>query len=124
MFLMIASGGKVFAQESKGNESANKLNGKATIAGKTGGEITRKDLLKAKELMVDKAGSHITDFKMTVVNAGGQEEFTGKGNKLSEAMRNAIKNASPHAKVFFEYIRCVEKDGGSHLLSPISLELK
>ena len=97
---------------------------KASIAGKSEGAITRKELLNAKGLTADKAGYRITEFKMTVVNSNGPNEFTGANGKLTKAMRNAIQLASPHAKVYFEYIKCIDKKGNSHLASPISIELK
>ena len=79
---------------------------KASIAGKSEGAITRKELLNAKGLTADKAGYRITEFKMTVVNSNGPKEFASSNEKLTTAMRIAIQSASPHAKVYFEYIKC------------------
>lgn len=121
---MIASAADTHAQISTGNHAAEHDLAKASIAGKTHGEISLHDLLSATELKTNKQRVYVVEYKLTVVSTGGKEEFTGTGNKITEPMRFAFHNASSHAKINFENIKCINKDGSTYLLAPLSLELK
>jgi hypothetical protein len=80
--------------------------------------------VSATELKTNKQRVYVVEYKLTVVSTGGKEEFTGTGNKITEPMRFAFHNASSHAKINFENIKCINKDGSTYLLAPLSLELK
>jgi hypothetical protein len=97
----------------------------ASIAGKTGGVITREDLLSSNGLAINEKGYTIIAFKMSIPSKGGDSRFVGKKNgELNSLMRNAIKYAPPNAIVYFEYIKCVDKHENIHMAHPLIIKLE
>ena len=87
-----------------------------TIAGKTGGDVNKNQLLHAGSLeFIDKnqTGFVVTSFRMTVVkpHVGPVEFENPKSGVLTEAMRAALTACEPGYKVYFEYITYTDPDG-------------
>jgi gliding motility-associated protein GldM len=101
----------------------------ASIADKETGNIN-KNLLLASPIIPKMKDFYfelywrITDFKMSITGKGTEyAEYDGKGNVLTDKMKEAIQRARPGTKVFFEYMKAVQvntKDATSRLLSPMS----
>jgi hypothetical protein len=103
----------------------------ASIAGKTNGEITREELLNSKGLLLEnkpESVSGITSFRITMVEKGnvlGPMDLSNLDNgELTSKMREAIKSAPAGSKIYFEYIKCTNKDGSIRSLSPLNFVLK
>jgi hypothetical protein len=98
---------------------------RATMAGKTGGEMTKGELLNSKGLEVTDSTYHVENFVMSVVGKGTPySELEAKGSELSDAMREAIKGMPIGAKMYFEYIMCVNKEHDTRMSLPISVTIK
>ena len=105
------------------------LSSGVSIAGISKGEIEKDVLLKSKGLSInDKSPSwnRITSFRMTLVVSGANpQEFVNEVNgQLTPVMNDAIKNAPPGSKLFFEYIKAETRDHSSRSLLPGSFILK
>jgi hypothetical protein len=118
----------LFAQTS-GILSKGFINEKVNIAGIGSGDISKEALLNSNGLsLYNKASStyHITFFKMTLFVSGNKPiELENKNNgQLTAEMRAAIKDAPVGSKLFFEFIKCVDKNNFSHYFSATSFALK
>lgn len=105
------------------------LDGKVSVAGKTKGGITKEEFLNSKGLLLnDSLASiyHITSFKMTLVAKGSKlrEFINKKDNMLLEKMHTAVKNASAGSKIYFEFIKCSNKNNSIYSLYPLEFVLK
>jgi gliding motility-associated protein GldM len=106
----------------------------ATMGGKAEGGNINKNLLLASALIPVMKDFYfelywqITEFKMSIAGKGIEyTEFTGKGNTLDDAMKNAIGRARAGAKVYFEYIKARQintKDNSTRQLSPMTFVLQ
>jgi hypothetical protein len=114
------------AQQVKEDMSLLDLNNKASIAGKTGGEITKDELLKSKGVETSDSAHHISGYKLTIATTDAEPlEFpSGHSGKLTELMRDAIKKAPAGSKISFEYIYCSDKHNMPHIVNPLIFVLK
>jgi hypothetical protein len=89
----------------------------ASIAGKSCGFISEKELQSADSLNVQskkQTGNRILSFRLTLVNGKiGRVEYESKSNKLTAEMKSAIAAAGPGTTVLFEYIRALIRVRGA-----------
>jgi hypothetical protein len=98
---------------------------KASIAGKPGGEIRKDELLNSKGLETADLNHYILEYRMSIAGPGVQyQEIQGSDSTLNDRMRMAIRSAQPGAKVYFEYIKCADKDNNTHMLAPLTFIIK
>jgi hypothetical protein len=97
---------------------------KPTIAGKSGGDITKEELLNSHGL--EALGGHqISEYKMSIYKQGSWlYEFHIRGNKLAANMKEAINGVKSGTSIYFEYIICNSENGSSHLTKPLSFVVK
>jgi hypothetical protein len=101
------------------------------IGGMPAGKI-RKDVLLAADSMLVVMPQCFLDLKFTVVSftltladKGCLKEYDQPaGNKLTQEQKEAIKNAPPKTKLYFENIKCIGSDGLKRALGAISLLLE
>ena len=118
---MMASG--IYAQDTKAKTDTTNWP-RASLSGKTGA-VTRADIYKSPEITIDNAKGTVTEFKMSITGKDVEyKEFTGGVSKLDEKMIAAIKNAPPHAKLYFEFIKFTDENGKSRMSRPFTIELK
>lgn len=113
----------IFAQE---DSSQNKgIHYQVTIANRSGGEITKNEILNAGKLDLEStSGINLASFKMTVVYKNGPIEFSNEMNGfLTDEMRKAIVDAYPGCNVFLEFIKARNENGAIVTLAPISLKI-
>ena len=105
------------------NNQSNSI--KAAIAGKSGGEIAKEELLNPKGLETTDSAFHVMSYKMSLIGKNVEyREFSGRDNNLSDDMRAAIKQIPSGTKVFFEYIKTETKNKESRMLTPLSFIIK
>ena len=119
---------KLFAQNS---DSLPKgfINEKVNIAGIVSGDISKEAMLNSKGLSFDDMASltyHITAFKLTMIirDATPKAFSNEKNGELTTEMRNAIKSAPVGSKIYFEYIKCADKNNLAHSLYATSFIIK
>jgi hypothetical protein len=105
---------------------AKKLIHKASIAGKSNGNVSRNDLLTSKGILTSAPDHHIVEFKMTILGRDGEdmEFYNDKDGTLTENMRAELKGAEPGSKVSFEGIMCADSTNKPHKMNSISFLLK
>jgi hypothetical protein len=97
----------------------------ASIAGKTGGEITIDAIVNSNKIETSHQGHHISEFKLTISSSGSvQSQFEATGNQLDNAMIGTLKTMRAGAHFYFEYMRCSDKDGHSHRVAALNFVLK
>lgn len=65
----------------------------------------------------------ITSFKMTTLSGSIVTDFKSNSNRLTDEMKNRIRNANRGDRVWFEDIIARGPDGTDRPLNPISLTL-
>lgn len=96
---------------------------RATLAGKTSGEITKADIYKAGELQAP--GLKIVSYKLIVVT--GERTIVQKfatSAKLSDEMLGLIRKANTGQKLYFEKIVAKNRAGKEFELENLILVLK
>lgn len=97
---------------------------KATIAGISGGEISKDLLLKDAELLCSDPKFKVVSFNLSLSRYGDVIDFSGTGNRLSEEMKEAIKTIKVGSKISIEKI-VGKNDSGEEIKLPfIILTLK
>ena len=117
------------AQDSEKVEKAAFLNETINISGIYNGEIEKSKLLISNGLTFGRSLDsmyRIAGFKMTLVIKGRDllEFQNSKSNELTSFMIEAIKVAPIDSKIFFEYIRCVDKNGTSYSVNATQFIIK
>ena len=99
---------------------------KATIAGKTNGNISKSDLLNSKGVLTSNETHHITEFSMSLIGKDAEEMefFNGKNGELTENMRAEIKGADSGSKISFESILCADSTNKTHKMNTLSFLIK
>jgi hypothetical protein len=85
-----------------------KVESYCTLAGKTGGKITKEEIESAKSLVYVGNDSlwKVTQFKFSVAGKDvAYKEFNGRGGSLSDEMINYLKQVPAGAKIYIEFIR-------------------
>ena len=89
----------------------------ASIAGKSSGFISKKELQLGDSLSVKskkQTGNRIMSFKMVLINGKiGRAEYESKDGKLTNQMKAGIARAAEGTTVFFEYIRALVRVRGA-----------
>lgn len=92
-------------------EAVNLPDPSASVADKSCGFITKKELQSADSINVKtkkKGAGRILFYKMVLVNGKtGRSEFEAKSNHLTPEMKAAIANSSEGTVVLFEYVRAL-----------------
>ena len=119
----------IFAQTYDKNKNDGFVDFKINIAGKTKGEITKDELLNSKGIVFDDSLTNIyriTTFRMALISKGsGEKDFSNiKNGELTNIMREVIGNASSGNKIYFEMIRCTNKNNETRMISPLSFVIK
>ena len=85
-----------------------------TFAGKFGGELSKEDLQKHKEINVRGCanGSRIFQFTLNITRDGKTKVYTGKSHQLSAEMLTQIKSLSSGDMFHFEDIKAHLPSGG------------
>ena len=104
---------------------------RATIAGKSRGEITKGELLAAPGIVavVDYSASsvdiryEIASFEMSLIIRGIIVTKSIKGSRLSTDIKQYISNAEKGTKIYFENIRAKGPEGDLIKLPPIIFEI-
>jgi hypothetical protein len=99
---------------------------KASIAGKSNGNISRNELLNSKGVETSEPSHRITEYKMTIVGKDGEdmEFFNDKGGELTENMRAELKGADIGSKIAFEGIMCADSTNKTHKMNALTFLLK
>jgi gliding motility-associated protein GldM len=102
----------------------------ATIAGMTGGKISRNQLLAAGAIIPEMKGFEfdlyfkIVSYSFTTLVNGDYFTIKAKGNTFSPEIKKRIRNAKRKQKFLFENIQAIGPDGTKRSLNPVNLELK
>ncbi len=102
----------------------------ATIAGITGGQVGKNQLLAAGAIIPELKGFEfdlyfkIISFSMSTIINGDFVTLKTKGNRFSRDMRRRIKGATRKQKFLFERILAVGPDGSKRTLNPVNIEIK
>lgn len=101
---------------------------KISISGIEKGEIEKTKLISSKGLeFLNKSYTayKIAAYRLTLVLKGqGLLEFSNNSGELTEDMKEAIKESPAGTKLFFEYIRCLDPEGGNRPVLPTEFVLK
>lgn len=97
---------------------------KATIAGFSGGEISKDLLLKNTEILCSDPKFKVVSFNLSLSRYGDVIDFSGTGNKLSDEMKETIKNTKVGNKISIEKIVGKNESGEEIKLPFIILTLK
>jgi hypothetical protein len=99
---------------------------KASIAGKSNGNITRTELLSSKGVQTSEPSHHIVEYKMTIVGRDGEdmEFYNDKNGELTENMRAELKGADTGSKISFEGIMCADSTNKPHKMNALTFLLK
>lgn len=96
----------------------------ATIAGKSGGEITIKQLLNDSMLTVKQPGYDIIKFRMSAYGKGLTAiEIETDGSRLTDLMRRSISDLRTGDKLYFEYIKAKSIKGDTLMVMPIGFTI-
>jgi gliding motility-associated protein GldM len=101
----------------------------ATIAGMTGGKISKNQLLAAGAIIPEMKGFEfdlyfkIVSYSFTTLVNGDYFTIKAKGNTFSSEIKKRIKGAKRKQKFLFENIQAVGPDGSKRSLNPVNLEL-
>ncbi len=105
----------VVAQTMKDTTASDFLTEKVSISGIEKGPIEKSKLLSSKGLEFSdgiKNGYKILGYRLTLVMKGRDLlVLDNSSGDLSTEMIAAIKDAPLGSKLFFEYIRCLDKEG-------------
>lgn len=98
---------------------------KAAFAGKSGGEITADEIIKAGELLPTNSELKVKSFSLTFVN-DKKDLYTLKSNsnKLNANMISYLKNLKSGQKFFVEDIETVKSDGAVIKLESLTFTIK
>ncbi len=94
------------------NVAATGLDGgpRATIAGKSGGEISKKELLAATGITVNCA--NLKSYTVSVVlDEKTVLQKNGTGTKFDDEIRDVLRDVKPGQKVYFERIIGMTEEG-------------
>lgn len=128
--LFLSIGFSIVNAQSPGKETKSDfLDASVQISGIKSGEIEKDNLLNSSGLSFENSLDslyRITFYKMTLVIEGKdlQEFQNSNTGELSSTMINAIKNAPGGSKLFFEYIRCIDKNKSIHSVRATQFVLK
>lgn len=126
--LILVACNKTNTQTAENSQNEQFLTEQVSIDGKNKGEITKDALLNLRELSFDEKSAStykITSFKMTLIIKGGDNrEFeSGSSGEFTSSMHEAIKEASAGSKVYFEFIKCADKNNITHKVLPADFVL-
>jgi len=102
----------------------------ATIAGMTGGKISRNQLLAAGAIIPEMKGFEfdlyfkIVSYSFTTLINGDFVTLKAKGNSFTPEIKKRIRNSKRKQKFLFENIQAIGPDGSKRSLNPVNLELK
>ncbi len=102
----------------------------ATIAGMTGGKISKNQLLAAGAIIPEMKGFEfdlyfeIVSYTFTTLINGDFVSLKGRGNTFSPEIKKRIRNGKRRQKLLFENIQAIGPDGSKRSLNPVNLELK
>ena len=97
---------------------------KSTIAGLSGGEISKDLLLKDAELLCSDPKFKVVAFNLSLSRYGDVIDFSGTGNRLSGEMKEALKTIKVGSKISFEKIVGKNESAEEVKLPSIILTLK
>lgn len=101
------------------------LPNKVTIAGKSGGLITKEEFTTAHHLQIDDSTLIITGFKFSLACKDGIKEISSHNdNMFTKEMIDFINDADSGCNFFIEYIRCKNTDNKNFPLTPLSFKIK
>jgi gliding motility-associated protein GldM len=102
----------------------------ATIAGMTGGKISKNQLLAAGAIIPEMKGFEfdlyfrIVSYSFSTLVNGDYLTIKAKGNTFSPDIKKRIRSAKRKQKFLFENIQALGPDGSKRSLNPVNLELK
>jgi hypothetical protein len=105
-------------------QNATSTERKATIAGISGGDISKDLLLKTTEFSCTDPKFKVVSFILSFSKRGDIIEYTGTGNNLSVVMINAIKGIDPGSKLIIEKISAKNESGETIDIPAMVLVLK
>jgi undecaprenyl pyrophosphate synthase len=112
--LLILSGASIYAQ--------NKL--QASIAGKTGGTITAKELLDAGKLIVSDDHWLITSYRFSAYAVNRNAiEIENSSDTLSPRIKEVLPTLPAGTKIYFEYIKAKDVTGLTKQLPALAFTL-
>jgi hypothetical protein len=101
----------------------------AKVGGKKGGLAKKDFLLSEDEIIVDMENFDfnlkftVTEFTLSTVQGGFSTDIDSKSNKITQAQKNLISQASKDQKIYFIDIKCVGPDGGVRELPPMLFQI-
>jgi hypothetical protein len=97
---------------------------KASIAGKSSGEVTIDEIIKAGELLTNNNELKVKSFSLTFKLDGDLVTTTSKSNKITDKMTGYLKQLTPGQKLYFEDIETTKADGAVIKLQPVWFIIK
>jgi hypothetical protein len=109
-------------------DSLKLLNLTVTMAGKTKGDITKDELVKSTGLILKDSASkfHLRSFQLTLVTTEGNElkYYNLENGDLTEQMQVVINRTANIYKIYFESIKCADKNDSTYTIPAIGFKLK
>jgi hypothetical protein len=95
----------------------------ANIAGKSGGDISREELLKEGKVLCT-GDYRVERYKLSIVSNEINRDTYSTGEILTENMLAALEKVHPGGKIHIEYIHIIPKSGGrSREATPLTFTL-
>jgi hypothetical protein len=95
----------------------------AKVAGATGGDITKEQLLNVTKIDID-TSFRVYSFSMTYMTSQELDDFKCNGPVFSSEMLEVIKGAKSGAKLFFEDIVATDNKGVHYKLQTMTFKIK
>jgi len=96
----------------------------ATVAGKSGGVISKDTLINAGKLECSDPGFVIKSFTLTIEVPPDLVSITSKTPEFTEIMKGYLAGAKAGQKIFFEDIKATNAEGKTYNLAVMSFKLQ
>lgn len=100
------------------------------VSGKVGGEITKEDLLKQKEVNVFMenfdfdVSFRVISFTISTTNSEGYHiSVESESNKITEEQKQLIERSNPGQRIDFESVKAIGPDGSTRNIAPTVFEI-
>jgi len=100
------------------SQSGNNIGPVVRFDGKSGGNITKIDMLKVDSLTVTGGTYSILSFTFSVSNEGKLKEINAISGKFSPKIKNLIASVTPGSKVYIENIKVLDKQTKKIFIEP------
>jgi hypothetical protein len=97
---------------------------KANIAGKSGGDITVDEIIKAGTLQMANKDFTISEFSFTFMLAAGTNTINSPTDKMTPEMIAAVQRLAKGQKFVVEKIKAIRSDGSVNWLDAFTFTIK